>query len=156
MESLWLTSLTNILIVLLWLAIPVLIITLAVSLGLRLLRGARTGANPEDRRSKRNLYLLVGVSSVVVLFFLLFNIAIPPGQAPLPFLLPILLVLLAQLAFWVLLIAGAVWLVLWLARRMGVVGPAHETPLDILKARYARGELSEEQFREMKRKLQDV
>ena len=52
--------------------------------------------------------------------------------------------------------AGAVWLVLWLARRMGVVGPARETPLDILKARYARGEISEEQFKEMARTLQDV
>jgi uncharacterized membrane protein len=48
-----------------------------------------------------------------------------------------------------------VWLVLWLARRVGVVGPARETPLDILQARYARGEISAEQFEEMKRRLSD-
>ncbi|MCL4489264.1 MAG: SHOCT domain-containing protein [Chloroflexi bacterium] len=41
-------------------------------------------------------------------------------------------------------------------RRIGVVGPPRETPLDILKARYARGELSTEQFEEMKRRLGDA
>jgi putative membrane protein len=149
----WITSLWNVLMVFLMLGIPVLLIVLGVSLGLRLLRGNGTRATPVDGKSKRNLYLLLGVLLIAVLFFLSFNIWIPPGQPPLPFLLPMLLILLAQLAFWVLVIAGAVWLVLWLARRMGAVGPARETPLDILKTRYARGEISKAQFEELKRDL---
>jgi len=32
-------------------------------------------------------------------------------------------------------------------------GFAHETPLDILKKRYARGEISKEQFEQMKRDI---
>ncbi len=56
----------------------------------------------------------------------------------------------------ILIIGGAVWLVVTLVR--GGQGPslitAHrETPLDILKARYARGEVTKEQFEEMKRDL---
>ncbi len=76
---------------------------------------------------------------------------------PFPFLtiLPFLLVLLVQIIFWVVVIAGGVLFVLWLARRMGLVGPARESPLDILRARYARGELSAEQFEAMKRTLRE-
>jgi hypothetical protein len=153
MEPMWITTLMNALIVFLTLAIPVVLIALGVSLGLRSARGKSTGAGTADQKSQRNLYLLLAVFLITVLLFLFFNIAIPPGQAPLPFLLPILLILLAQFVFWVPIIAGAVWLVLWLARRMGVVGPKREKPLDILKARYARGEISAEQFEEMKCRL---
>ncbi len=76
---------------------------------------------------------------------------------PFPFLtmLPFLLIMLVQIVFWVLVIAGGVVLVLWLARRMGLVGPARESALDILKARYARGELTVEQFEVMKRTLRE-
>jgi len=65
-----------------------------------------------------------------------------------------------MLVFWGLVLAGVVLLVWFLvesARRAGA-GPsssAHDTPLEILKKRYARGEITREQFQEMKRELQE-
>ncbi len=67
------------------------------------------------------------------------------------------LILLLMVAVPVLVIALGLVLGLRLARRTGVVGPAmHETPLDILKARYARGEIADKRFEEMKRELNDL
>jgi len=69
---------------------------------------------------------------------------------------------LIMIAFWVLVIGGVVWLVVTLVRGgqgqatppVQAVGAAqNQTPLDILKARYARGEITKEQFEEMKRDL---
>ncbi len=148
-------SLANLIVVLFMIGLPVLVIALGISLGLHLARGKGTRASSPDQKSNRNLYLVLGVLLLAVLLFLAFSVAIPPGQAPLPVILPILLVLTAQWALWVLIIAGAVWLVLWLARRMGVVGPARESPLDIARARYARGEISKTQFEELERDLAD-
>ncbi len=156
MQPLWLTTLANVLILLLMLAIPVIVIALGVSLGLRLLRGESSN---DIRRvfSKGGRRLLIVVALVVgfLWLFLTFNVAVRPGQSSFLAYLPVLLIVLAQIGFWVLVIAGAIWLVLWLARRMGMVGPAHEPPLDILKARYARGELSKAQFEELKQDLAD-
>ena len=70
--------------------------------------------------------------------------------------------MLIMLLFWVLVIGGVVWLVVTLVR--GGQGrsatqpllpsaPPVQTPLDILKVRYARGEISKEQFDEMRRDL---
>ncbi|MGE5140818.1 MAG: SHOCT domain-containing protein [Rudaea sp.] len=65
--------------------------------------------------------------------------------------------------FWIAIIAGAVWLVMVLVRggqsRTGTPylppgAPASQTPLDILKARYARGEINKEQFDAMRRDLE--
>ncbi len=63
---------------------------------------------------------------------------------------------LLMLAFWVLIIGGAVWWVVTLAR--GTATNAHppgsaQTPLEILRMRYAKGEITKEQFDEMKRDL---
>jgi putative membrane protein len=63
---------------------------------------------------------------------------------------------LLMLAFWVLVIGGAIWLVVTLARGSQSTPGTHtagQTPLDILKARYAKGEVTKEQFEEMKRDL---
>ncbi len=63
---------------------------------------------------------------------------------------------LIMIAFWVLVIGGVVWLVATLARGSGSTGAqfaAGQTPLDVLKARYAKGEVTKEQFEEMKRAL---
>ena len=79
---------------------------------------------------------------------------------------------LVMIAFWVLVIGGAVWLMMTLVRGnqsaaasnpphtiasnqpYALVPPASsQTPLDILKARYAKGEITKEQFEEMKRDL---
>lgn len=56
----------------------------------------------------------------------------------------------------ILIIGGIVWLVAALARGGQVpllLTSQRETPLDILKARYAKGEVTKEQFEEMKRDL---
>lgn len=53
----------------------------------------------------------------------------------------------------ILAIGGVVWLVLALARGSqgaSLIPSGRETPLDTLKARYAKGEISKEQFEQMK------
>jgi putative membrane protein len=156
MEPLWLTTLANVLILFFLLAIPLGLIGLGISLGWRLLRGE----TPNDMRrayGKSGRLLLAVVAIVVGFLWLVLSFITPvrPGQSPFLAILPVLLIIFVQISFWVLIIVGAIWLVLWLARRMGVVGPARESPLDILKARYARGELSKAQFEELKRDLAD-
>ena len=62
-----------------------------------------------------------------------------------------------SLVFWALIIGGIVLLVVWLARNAGrttLGAAAGETPLDILKARYAKGEITKEQFDAIKRDLE--
>lgn len=61
-----------------------------------------------------------------------------------------------SLASWALIIGGIVLLVVWLARSGGLSGLSaggRESPLDILKARYAKGEITKEQFDAIKRDL---
>lgn len=56
-----------------------------------------------------------------------------------------------MLLFWILVILGIVVLVRWLA-----AGPPRDhlpDALEILKARYARGEITKEQFEQMKRDI---
>lgn len=74
---------------------------------------------------------------------------------------------LVMIAFWVLVIGGAVWLVMTLVRgTQSQVSPTtnppalstgavklDQAPLDILKTRYAKGEITKEQFEEMRRDL---
>ena len=64
-----------------------------------------------------------------------------------------------MLLFWALIIGGVVLLVLWLVRqaRPPTVGPGPSgpRPLDILKERYARGEITREQYEEMRRNLEE-
>ncbi|HEX6268298.1 MAG TPA: SHOCT domain-containing protein [Burkholderiales bacterium] len=60
-----------------------------------------------------------------------------------------------MLLFWVLVILGIVVLVRWLAGGPREDWPRGDAPraLDILKARYAKGELTREQFEQMKRDI---
>ena len=60
--------------------------------------------------------------------------------------------LLLMVLFWVLAIAGIVYLVKWLMAQGIASRP--ETSLDILKNRYALGEISKQEFEEMKQALQ--
>jgi putative membrane protein len=63
---------------------------------------------------------------------------------------------LLMLVFWALVIGGVVWLIVTLARggtSASTMPAAGQTPLDILKVRYAKGEITKEQFEEMKRAL---
>lgn len=129
MEPLWITTLANVLILFFMLAIPLGLLALGISLGLRLLRGEPSN---DIRRSYANSGRLLLVIAAIVVgllwLFLSFTMAVRPGESPFLVILPVLLIVLAQISFWVLIIAGAVVLVLWLARRVGVVGPARESP----------------------------
>lgn len=60
--------------------------------------------------------------------------------------------LLFMVLFWVFVIAGVVYLIRWLMRQGLTSQP--ESSSDILKKRYARGEISKQQFDEMKQDLQ--
>jgi len=66
--------------------------------------------------------------------------------------------MLLMILFWVLVIGGVVALVVGFTRAgQGQTGPRpaapNQTPLDILQARYAKGEITKEQFEEMRRDL---
>ena len=59
--------------------------------------------------------------------------------------------------FWVVLIGVIVWLLINQSNRYKYgdrINPHLESPLDILKKRYARGEISKEKFEEMKKDIQ--
>lgn len=56
-----------------------------------------------------------------------------------------------SLIFWILVIVGIVLLVKWLAGSHG--GKSENKPLDILKERYAKGEISKEEFEAKKKDL---
>ncbi len=59
---------------------------------------------------------------------------------------------LLSILFWILVIAGTVLVIKWLMDR-GKDGE-NEAPLDILKKRYARGEIDRETFERMKRDIE--
>lgn len=61
--------------------------------------------------------------------------------------------------FWALVIVAIVLLIRWLASRPlaepPVGGVMHESAVEILKRRYAKGEITREQFLEMRRELEE-
>ena len=59
------------------------------------------------------------------------------------------------MVFWILLIVGIVLLVVWVVQKAmgGGAGRLEESALEILKKRYARGEISKEEYEEKKRDL---
>ena len=58
--------------------------------------------------------------------------------------------------FWILIIVGIVFLVNWIIRqsRFSKTGDS-ENPLEILKKRYAKGEIEKEEFEKMKKDLEN-
>jgi putative membrane protein len=59
-----------------------------------------------------------------------------------------------MLLFWILIIGAIVFAIRWLLRDGSwTSGPGHETPLDILKKRYANGEIEREEFVAKKEEL---
>ena len=62
---------------------------------------------------------------------------------------------LVMLAFWGALIVGVVLLVRWLTGTTTAArGPTRESPLDILKRRYAAGEITQEEYARMRQELE--
>lgn len=66
---------------------------------------------------------------------------------------------LVPLLFWILIIAGVVFIVRWIAgdhsHQTSSYEALTETPLDILKRRYAKGEIDQDTFETMKRDIKD-
>ena len=63
--------------------------------------------------------------------------------------------MLMMLVFWALVIAGVVMLFRWIGKSKRTAYSGHrETPLDILKKRYAQGEVSKDEFDLMKKDLE--
>ena len=64
-----------------------------------------------------------------------------------------LLIMFGFIAFWV----AVIWLIVWAVRRStearGGSNVAGKSPLDIAKDRYARGEITKEQFDQLKKDL---
>lgn len=54
--------------------------------------------------------------------------------------------------FWIVIIVLAVWLVVYLTRRTGG-SSSQQNALDILNQRYARGEISKEEYERMKKDI---
>ncbi|MDA8157460.1 MAG: SHOCT domain-containing protein [Actinomycetota bacterium] len=61
---------------------------------------------------------------------------------------------LMMLLFWVLILIGLVYLIKWLAQSSRHGAAREETALDLLKKRYAKGEISKEEFEEKKKDIQ--
>jgi len=61
--------------------------------------------------------------------------------------------LLFMLAFWAAVIAGIVLLVKWLVQPRSAAHPGESNSLEILKQRYARGEISKEEYLDKKKDL---
>ncbi len=62
--------------------------------------------------------------------------------------------LLWMVLFWGAIIALVIWAIYRLAGHPGQGSSSGPTPLDIVKVRYARGEITKEQFEDLKRTLQ--
>lgn len=57
-----------------------------------------------------------------------------------------------MIIFWVLIVAAVIFLIAFITRRTGGGGES-ETALDILKKRYARGEISKDEYERIKEDL---
>jgi len=55
--------------------------------------------------------------------------------------------------FWIFIVALVIWLLVDRSNKTKQNPPPQETALDILKKRYAKGEITKEQFEQMKKDL---
>jgi putative membrane protein len=58
-----------------------------------------------------------------------------------------------MILFWILIIIGVIFLIKWLVINKSTEVQSRETPLEILRRRYASGEISKEEFENKKRDL---
>ena len=120
------------------------------------------------KTENRGLLIVLGVLVLVVLVGPLlgggmmgpgmmggYGRGVPPGTGGWTWGLAMGLGWLAMLAFWGALIVGAVLLVRWLTSATS--GPSHragDSALDILKRRYAAGEITHDEFEQMRQALE--
>lgn len=58
-----------------------------------------------------------------------------------------------MLLWWVLILAGVIALIKWLTNQFGGVSGRGQSPLEILQARYAKGEIDKTEFEDKKKDL---
>ncbi len=64
------------------------------------------------------------------------------------------LMMLSMILFWVAIILGIVWLVRWIADQSVHHGPEDMDALEIIRRRYARGEINREEYERLREDLQ--
>ncbi len=64
------------------------------------------------------------------------------------------LMMLSMILFWIAIILGVVWLVRWIADQSAHRGAEETDPLDIIRRRYARGEINREEYERLREDLQ--
>jgi uncharacterized membrane protein len=57
--------------------------------------------------------------------------------------------------FWILLFAAVIFLIVWIVYKFGIKKTASETPLNILRKRFAKGEITKKEFEDMKKELEE-
>ena len=55
--------------------------------------------------------------------------------------------------FWILLFAAVIFLIVWIIHRFVIKNTASETPLNILRKRFAKGEITKKEFENIKKEL---
>ena len=55
--------------------------------------------------------------------------------------------------FWILLFAAVIFLIVWIIHRFGIKNTVSETSLNILRKRFAKGEITKKEFEDMKKEL---
>ncbi len=64
------------------------------------------------------------------------------------------LMMASMILFWVAIVGGVIWFIVYLVRRPTGTGTGSaETALDILNKRYARGEITSEEYERLKRDI---
>ena len=62
--------------------------------------------------------------------------------------------IIINIAFWIAIIVGIIFLVKWLATSSKQQAKSEDSAVEILRKRYARGEINREEFEERKRDLE--
>ena len=57
--------------------------------------------------------------------------------------------------FWILLFVATIFLIVWIIHRFGIKKTASETPLNILRKRFAKGEITKKEFEDLKKDLEE-
>jgi|SRR3989338_451154 len=57
--------------------------------------------------------------------------------------------------FWILLSTAVIFLIVWIIHRFGIKNTTSETPLNILRKRFAKGEITKKQFEEIKKEMEE-
>lgn len=115
------------------------------------------------RMQARDIAAVVAVIGVIILLFSLFGLLgggmMGPWMMGQPLFGGFWWMWIMMALFWILIVGGIAWLVVQLTRQGETAGmgprPRGRRPLDILRERYARGEISRDEYEQMRRDLEE-